>query len=213
MRPTGSMPGRHRGLTLIEVMLSLAVTTMITSAIAMMTHSVASGIVARTQTRHLLTSNVKAAAIIQSYTEPARSVLDLGPHRFTLWQNDARQSGTVHATEIRWFAWDPGSAILSVSHVLFPENMSDEMMLLLDMEYTPETEWELVLDYYRARGQVNRIDLVHGVFDFDLIADATAPADVRILQLDLRFLPAEESQASLPVIAALHRHEPPRNLQ
>jgi type II secretory pathway pseudopilin PulG len=152
-------PHRAAGLTLVELLISVAITAIVGAALATLLHAVARATETGVQTREVV---IRAHAIdsrVSLYTDSALALLDVrdGGDGFALWLGDTRESGTVHATEIRWLVYDAETRQLSVHYVEFPEGWTQELQDLWDQEYAAAgyadgDAWWTVLTDYEALG-------------------------------------------------------------
>src|SRR5882672_11104906 len=100
-------PGTHRaGMTLIELVLALSVTAMVATAITAMLNAMSTGVVNKRDSRSLMVRAHAAETRFSAYIAPARCVLAADDDSVVVWFDDARESETVHATEVRWLVYD-----------------------------------------------------------------------------------------------------------
>lgn len=168
-------PRRPHGLTLVELMLSLTITAIIAAAIAGMMGAVGSGIDTHRDARTTMVSANLASNRINAYIVPAQCVLDGGGDGLVIWLNDARESDTVHGTEIRWLLFEDGT--LSVHWVRFPEGWARAAEDLEDREHPAGSDWMTVLSYYETRGWTASMPLIDNLDDVDIALDAADPKD------------------------------------
>jgi hypothetical protein len=174
----------RRGLSLLELLLALMLTALIGGALAGMMGAVSTGVSTRRDVRSSMVSAHASTARLTAYVTPARSLLAVADESCVLWLADTRESGTVHASEIRWFSFDPVDGTLSVEFVSFPESWGEVARDLEDVEYGPQADWEAALDAYHAKDLIASIVLVDGLASVRFRADAAALA-ARHLSVDL----------------------------
>lgn len=198
----------RRGLSLVELMLSITITMMVAAAIAAMLGAVSSGVGARRDNRTTMVLANAAQARLSAYAAPARCVLDAGPGGVVLWLDDSRASGTVHATEVRWLLHDAANGCLDVFWVNFPDTWGQAAQDLEDREYPVATDWLAVLAAYQAKGLVSGQTLVESLASMDVAMDQADPIDARHVLLTIEF---DTPSDPLPVAitGTIRAHQPP----
>jgi hypothetical protein len=199
-------PTRH-GLTLLELMLSLAITVMVAGGVAAMLGAVSSGVELRRDTRsHMLHANA-AQIRLAAYIHPSLCILDATDTDLTLWFNDARPSGTVHTREIRWLRFDENDGIIRVFRVQFPDDWTNNQILTQEREMSPSTNWDGVFDYYQSQGWMAQTVLLDGLASVDIALNRDNPQQSK--QVTFR-LQAGEAQTPTLVSASIKSHRSPQ---
>ena len=164
---------RRRGFTLAELMVALAITAMIGSAISAMLVSVSTGTEARADTRRLEVRHKLLATRIDEAIRESRMVLDAGSGFLVLWMDDGCENGLPNLCEIRRIDWDVSTS--EVSAYRAPEGLAsaDDTLYGFAADYdaitgslmgtasfpgevwaTSVTSWELALDAPAAQDSV-----------------------------------------------------------
>jgi hypothetical protein len=198
----------RRAMSLLELMLALVVTAMVAGAISGMMHAVTTGVVTRRDSRSTMVGANTAAARLGAYIAPARCLLDVDGPDVVVWLNDARESGTVHATEIRWLLFDTDAGTIDVHFVDFPDGWSRSARDLEDQEYSSGTNWSTVLSSYQGKNWTSSITLVDGLDAVGVIRDETDPIDARHLMYELSF-ETSDGTMDIDVAATIRMHQPP----
>lgn len=199
------IPSR-RGLTILELMLSLTITVLVGAAITAMLGAVATGAENRRDSRtHLLHANA-AQIRLSAYIGPSLCVLGADGGNLTLWFNDSRRSGTVHATEIRWLRFEEATGSLTMYLIRFPATWTERQRLLADHEFGPATNWDDVFRLYRTQGWIAGVQLVDNLESAAVSVDHSDPKESR--HVTYRLVTSESNTETL-VSGTLRDHRKP----
>jgi hypothetical protein len=187
--------GRHRGLSLLELVLGLSMTTLVAAGVAGMLAGLGSGIaVGRDARTSLLTASATQRRVHESLADHA-AVLEWTPARAVLWRGDLRPGGTVEASELAWLSADELAGLV-LERIVFPDDWTTLEQALVDRRVDADDDlWSLVATL-RGRGVIERRVLADGV--------STAAMDRidggRGLRLDLTFdLPTGASSTTITI--------------
>jgi len=197
-----------RGLTLVELMLALTITVMISGGIAAMMTAVSTGVGSKRDSRSVMLHAHAAQTRLSAYVVPANCILDAGIDGFTLWFNDRRESDSVHATEIRWIDFDADAGALCVAFVVFPDSWTQTQKDLADLEYPIGTDWEMVRRKYELDGHLRMMCLVDGLDSVTISLDQPTPLASTLVELDLSFATNNGVQ-NVHTAPSIRLHEPP----
>ena len=184
---TNTRPVVRRGITLVELLMAIAITSMITAAVGSMISAVARSQEFENDRRE---STIRAQALsarLASYIAPALCVLDNQPKSFVLWFDDSKQSNTVHGTEIRWVNFDSLSGTVELRYVDFPAGWSQLQKDEYDTVFPIDSDWWAVKQYYEALGFISMIRLSDGVSDFQVGYDPATTKSKKILTFTVTF--------------------------
>lgn len=199
---------RRRGLTLLELMLALVVTVMIAGAIASMLAAVRTGVVERRDARDALVAGHAAASRLGAYLAPSRCLLAAGEDELVLWLHDDRADGNVHASEIRWLAWDARTASIVVQWVDFPDEWTQSRIDLADRRYAADADWTAVRRWWADRGLLATLPLVDGLSSASFAIGEETATNARLVVCDLAF-PNGPADVALPLSLVIRQHRPP----
>ncbi|MHC5024480.1 MAG: hypothetical protein ACYTGG_11330 [Planctomycetota bacterium] len=205
---SGRRPTCPSGLTMIELLLAISITAMVAAAIASMLAAVSAGVLTKRDSRSLMVHASAAQTRLDAYVGPSRAFLDIGESNAVLWLNDSRESGTVHATEIRWLLYDATTGSIDVLFVQFPDGWSQTSRDLNDQEYPMTEDWSAVLTTYQASGWIGQFTVVDGLANVSVSSDAIEPVDAQHLTYTLG-VETVEGAASITVSCTLRVHQPP----
>lgn len=202
-------PAFRRGLSLLELMLALTITTIVAGAIWSMMSAVSLGVRSRRDDRAALIAANAASIRIGAYVGPSRCILEAdGDPLLVLWLDDTRQSGTVHLSEVRWLVHDVAEGTIDVRFVQFPADWTPAQIDLADTELPAGSDWDAILATAESRGLIATMPLVDGLDAVALVLDEAAPLDARHLEIELEFSTAEGSMA-LRIGPTIRLHRPP----
>lgn len=197
-----------RGLTLLELLLAISITAMVAAAITGMMSVVSAGVGTRRDARDVMIRAHTAQIRLEGYLLPARCVLRASGGNLTLWLHDARESQTVHASEIRWLTYDAGTGSILLQRVAMPDVWSKAQTQLEDDEFPMTTNWDLVLKQYQSLGWISSLTLVDGLSAATVQLDALDPLASRNVIYDLSFQ-SEGGAVNVQAAVTIRQHRPP----
>lgn len=199
----------RRGLSLLELILATTVTAMIATAIAGMLTAVSTGVGSRRDGRTAMVRTNAANTRLGSYVTPARCILAVYPDSgIVLWQDDSRESDSVHATEVRWLLYDADSNSFDVHFVSFPDDWTEAARDLADTELPSDSNWMTVLATFEAAGHVGTIPLVDALEGVTITVDAIDPLDAHCVYFDLDMQSGEGVLQTRIAASVLYRKVP-----
>jgi hypothetical protein len=201
------MRARH-GLTLLELLLAATITAMVGAAIAAMLGAVSAGVGTRRDTRSVMVHAASARTRLCAYIAPARCILAVSGGNLTVWLDDNRSSGTVHASEIRWLRYDSAAHTLSVSYVKFPSGWTQIAKDLEDLEYPKTTNWDTVLDTYTKNGYIATLTLIDNVGAISMQLDNADVMAARHIEFSVGFI-AEDETRTILLPSTIEMHNAP----
>jgi hypothetical protein len=198
----------RRGLTLLELLLAATITAMVGAAIAAMLGAVSAGVGTRRDTRSVMVHAAAARTRLCAYIAPARCILAASGGNLTVWFDDSRTSGTVHASEIRWMIYDSSVHTLSVSYVKFPSGWTQIAKDLEDLEYPKTTDWNTVLDTYTKNGYIATLTLVDNVGAISMQLDNADVFAARHIEFSVGFI-TEDATRTILLPSTIEMHNAP----
>lgn len=181
---------KRRGLSLLETLLAISITSVIgvaiSSLMAATTNSLSSRDDGRSSAVRLATTRIRLGA----YIAPSLCVLDKSTDQIVLWFEDSRESSTVHASEIRWITFDDEDNILSVQFVDFPDNWTQAMVDAADIECTSLTDYGSLLSSFKSSDHVTAVPLVDSMNSCNFWINQLNPLDAT--RVSIRFSLASE---------------------
>jgi prepilin-type N-terminal cleavage/methylation domain-containing protein len=201
---------RRRGMTLLELMLALSITAMVSTAIAGMLNAMTTGVVTRRDSRGVMVRATTAQTRLGAYITPARSVLASNGGNVVLWYEDSRESDTVHASEVRWIRFDAATQGIDVLYVAFPDAWTDIACDLADKEHAANSNWDAVLAGYQAMNLVASMRVVDGLSDAAVTLNDVDALEARVVSHDLDFAVQGGSQRVRMASAVMFHQQPAR---
>lgn len=198
----------HRGLSLVELLMGLAISAMVALGIAGMLGGVANGISVGTDARTgMLATGVIQSRFVEAVT-PAACVLAAEPQRAVLWLGDTRPGGLVEPSELAWLTIDEGTGMIRIERVAFPDNWGAIEKARFDQPIRPNANPFPVLIQVRNEGLAQTDILADGVLS-GTFRDSDSLPEVHEVRIDLELdLPTGPREASVTALLEHHRIPP-----
>lgn len=198
----------RRGLTLLELMLSIAVTAIIGVGIAGMLGGMTAGIDTRRDVRGFMINASAAQVRLSAYIAPSRCVLSQYRGDLILWFQRSRVDNVVYASEVRWLLFDEQRNAIRIFRVEFPDDWSEAEKQLADNQYPANANWYDVLDSYADNGWVSGYDLIDGIESVSIALDDDTVLESRHVSYRL-VLAGATHELEMTVASTIHQHEQP----
>ena len=145
--------GNHRpGLTLVELLLALASTGLIATAVGAMLVSVSYGTSSRQDMRSLVVKSKTLASRLDAALRSSRMVLASDDVAIVLWTSDSRDDDFPNLSELRLIEHDAEAGEIRSYMVSFDPDLSEE-----DLE-AADTAYELTADFLALVDQLKEGD-------------------------------------------------------
>lgn len=200
----------RRGLTLVELLMAVMITAMVGAGISGMLGAVSSGVGTRKDNRDIMVLAHAAQCRLAAYLATANCALEVSGGDLTLWLDDSRVSGTVHATEIRWLRFIPATGELIVEYVAFPDAWTQTACELADDEFDSNADWETVRLTYSGKGLLESRALVDHLAAVVIVKDELSTHSARHIAFDLEFQ-GDHAVVPVEVSGTIQSHEAPVN--
>ncbi|MDG2022822.1 MAG: prepilin-type N-terminal cleavage/methylation domain-containing protein [Phycisphaerales bacterium] len=152
---------KRRGFTMIELLLSLAITAVVAAGVAAMLGGLATGIALGSDARTgLLATAATHGRLVEELSDTA-CVLTIDDGDAVLWKGDLTPGGLVEPSELRWITFDPEYGELTRSSIRFPEDWSTIDRLAFDRPITRSSQ--LSSEWNRAESR--------GILEHEILAD------------------------------------------
>ena len=175
----------RRGFTLIETLLAMCITAMVGGGIATMMSVLSRDVGLQYEARGVLIRTSTAQTRFSAYVAPSRCMLQADADGLVLWLEDARESDTVHASEIRWILHDSGMDRIVVDFVAFPDSWSETAVAIADTEHALSTRWSDVHRTFDGLGLLSTAPLVDEVSSVTFRTPTGDTLDSRLIEADI----------------------------
>jgi hypothetical protein len=198
------------GLTVLELMIALAITSMVALTLATVLVAAARGMSSASAARSALQRVHAAHARMRSYTDASLAILDHDPDQgIALWLHDERPGGRVNITELRVFWFDPDNQTIVIERVVFPEAWTEEMIEAADYELAPNAGFFLAMAGKRAAGQTQSATLASGCTPTDFTFNNPTIQESNRLSLIAEFDNVQGGVEPMLLVFALPDHTEP----
>lgn len=194
-------PWRHRriprGFTLVEMLIGLALSSMVGLGVAMMLAAVGSGTQTQRDSREsMVTRQVVIHRLGEVTRDAATMMLTDHPHHIVLWIADATGNRVPNTSELRRIEWDKQSQEIWVYEAV--DDLAYDHSYNLNQSYTGATSAQI------NSGKMPGRLLLSGVTDWDVDFDEADVKASRLLRVRVTFERAG-GEETVTVISAL-RH-------
>ncbi len=157
---------KQRGFTMIELLLSLAITGLVAAGVAAMLGGLATGIALGSDARTGLLATAATHGRLVEELSDTGCVLTLDGGDAVLWKGDLTPSGMVEPSELRWITFDAEYGELTRSSIRFPDDWSTIDRLAFDRPITRASQ--LSAEWNRAESR--------GILQHEILADGLLKA-------------------------------------
>lgn len=142
---------RRGGLTVVELLLALTITAIISLAISSMLFAVSHGTDSSNDMRALLLRQRLVAARLNALIRSSHMVLATGSNYVVLWTHDANNSGTPNRAEVRYLELNTVSGELWSYKTVWPVSMTAEQIEAADVEYDPAANFASIMSALKGQ--------------------------------------------------------------
>jgi hypothetical protein len=174
----------------------MCITAMVGAGIATMMSVLSRDVGLQYEARGVLVRTSTAQTRFSAYVAPSRCILQADEDGLVLWLEDARESDTVHASEIRWIRHDAPSGRIVVDFVAFPDTWSEAAIALADTDHPPTARWSDVHATFESRGLLSTAPLVDEVAGVSFSTPGGNDIDARLIEADIEL---RTTQGPVPV--------------
>ena len=176
----------RRGFTMIELLLSLAITAVVAAGVAAMLGGLATGIALGSDARTgLLATAATHGRLVEELVDTG-CVLAIKDDDAVLWKGDLTPGGLIDPSELRWITFDPERGELYRSSIRFPEDWSTIDRLTFDRPIIRASQLSAEWNRAESRGILEHEILADGL----LFARSSAPTpfiEATEFRIDLTF--------------------------
>lgn len=173
----------RRGMTLIELVLAIAITTLVASGIAGMLSGLSTGLVIGEETRTgMLATSASHRRVHLALGDPA-GVLSSKTTDAVVWFGDAHAGGHLEPSELGWLEFDGRRGELALERIEFPEDWTALDRAAVDRPIAVGADLWQVRDRFREDELIHRKVLADGLVDASIVEGAVDAA----IRFDLLF--------------------------
>lgn len=202
----------RRGMTLAELLIALAITTIVGAGVVAMTDAVARVLDEGRSEREQTIASAVAATRLTSIVAPCNCALGVTPDTTVLWRGDTRRDGHVQATELGWVRFEAATGELLFEWVEFPSSWSARDREDADQTCDRNENWSLVRTEYLHAGHLKNCVLLDGLASIELAIpdeEREEPLALRRLAWRLAWQGVEGVDSSTVVAGGLYAHAVP----
>lgn len=205
LRTAGSMtsslvntrhPEAASGFTLVEVLLALAVSSIIGAAVVMMLAGVASATKDKNNTRRMLVGRQVIVERLNALIRGAAGILSGDEHHLMLWAGDFDRNASPNLSELRLLSWNS-----KASEIRLYEAATD-LDPAADTVFDPGSEFSAIAQSVAESDDMSGMPIITGVDGWDLALDHADVQKARVIRLQL-VLDRPSGRRTVTVVSAL----------
>lgn len=211
IRRTNRHPERARGLTLLELLLAVSITSLVGLAMATVMTAAARGMTSAGDTRSALQRAHAAYSRLRIYTDTGLCLLQNDPERgFVMWLNDEKLNSKANLTELRVFWFTPQTGLLTAERVAFPQSWDDAKKDAANVKVNPAADLFAVMTDQRALGYTLTETVADGATAFLVESPTPDPADATRFRATLTTDAGQDGEAPVLMAFGLSNHQKPQ---
>lgn len=167
----------RRGLTTLELLVALAVTSITGLGVAMVITSVSRGVTTMNDTRAAMQRAAASHVRLREITDTSLCLLAQDERGFALWAHDERSNDQVNVSELAVVWYDGEKSEVYVEFVSYPEALGIDEIAAADIVLgAAEDPFQAMLDQ-RALGYTELLVLADGVSTMSVSHTPADPQD------------------------------------
>ncbi|MDG2031612.1 MAG: prepilin-type N-terminal cleavage/methylation domain-containing protein [Phycisphaerales bacterium] len=204
----------RRGMTLAELIIALAITSVVGAGVVAMTDAVARVLDQGRSERERTIASAVASTRLSSIVAPCSCLLAIKGSTIVLWRGDSIRDNQVQATELGWVRFEPATGELRYEWVDFPDGWSAQDQAGANRTCTLDENWELVRIQYDQTGHLQHCVLLDGLRDVEPAIrqeELTDPLSARRMAWRLEWAGESTVDSTTVVAGAMHSHSTPED--
>jgi hypothetical protein len=179
---------RHsHGLTFIELLIGLAITSVTCAILAVLISATAMGTSSQNDGRRNLVRLQSLKAVLKDEFVNARAILATGNNYVVYWTGDSYYAptpvnGAVNFSELRLLEID-ASGNLNLYYAQWPEGSTSSTVLANDVAYPVTTDWYATAAALKGTANVASTTLATGATRLSASLDSASPTSARTISL------------------------------
>lgn len=166
----------RRGVTLVELMLSLSILSLVAICIAMMIKGTTDGTAGQTDGRRHLVRMQSLEAQIAQFVRPCQCILAAGNGYLVLWTGDGQDPNiatnqAVNLSEIVMIELDTATKKLKTYRTTFPAGTSVATMIAADSTYAGNSNWYSAATAAKSTGYFNGTTIANNITACNITLD------------------------------------------
>ena len=205
---------RRRGMTLAELIIALAITSVVGAGVVAMTDAVARVLDQGRSERERTIASAVASTRLSSIVAPCSCALSVEGGTVVLWRGDTLRDRQVQATEVGWVRFDPESSELRYEWIAFPEGWSARDQASANRTCSLEENWERMRKDYETNGHLQHCVLLDGLQSVETAIrteELANPLSARRMAWRLGWSGEGSIDATTVVAGAMHSHAIPED--
>lgn len=170
---------RSRGLTLVELMLSIVVTSIVALAMTTVFTAVSNGTRTGDDQMQLRTRKIIIGERLATMIRGSKQILAATDDTLVLWLGDSNQNSTPNLLEIARIEWDADNNQLSIS--IAPADLAEAD----NTQYTLDDDFDTITEALGGGPTFPSTIWSNRIAGFSLTIDALTALEARIVQLSL----------------------------
>jgi hypothetical protein len=190
-RPARPLRARRRGLTFIELLIALGVTSVTCGILAVLINSTATGTNAQNDGRRGLVRMQALKAGLQDEFTNARAILAAGTNYVVYWTGDKPGAYTpannaVNLSELRMLELDTATGDLKVWYARYPAGWSPANIVSADSLFAATSSWYDTCQSLKAASvYVGSTTIATGVTGMNITLDAALPTSAKMIHFQI----------------------------
>jgi prepilin-type N-terminal cleavage/methylation domain-containing protein len=206
--PQSDCPTRRRGLTLVELVIGLAITAIVSAVLAILINATAVGTNSTQDGRRSLVKMQGIKAQLEDTIKNSNCVLATGTNYILLWTGDLNGAPTsvnraVNLSELRLIEVNTTTGNLNNYAVQWPANFTSGSIVAADTTYSASTTWYAACTTAKAGGYFVPITIATNVTGMTVSLDSATVTQARLVSLVITFTDAGTSSRNLMVGAGI----------
>jgi prepilin-type N-terminal cleavage/methylation domain-containing protein len=136
---------RRRGLTLVELMIAMAITTVIMTAAVSMLYATSQGTASRQNQMNLVVMRKLLESRFGGLVRSAKMATAVGANSLVLWMYDANNSNTPNRSELRYLEYNSGTGELTCYKTVWPAGWTSAQATAADTEFSLSADFATVM--------------------------------------------------------------------
>ncbi len=190
--PSSAFFTRRAGLTLMELLIGLAITAVVSGILAILMNATAVGTNSQQDGRRALVRMESMKAQIGDALANSRCILAAGSNYVVFWTGDQAGAATptnnaVNLSEIRLLEVDTVTGNLNLWAIQWPGTYSSSNIISADSTYAANTPWYSAAETAKSNSYFTATPIATGVSSMTVALDSASPTQAKMVNLVVSF--------------------------